>query len=606
MPEYLAPGVFVEEVSYRSKSIEGVPTSTTGFAGLTRFGPVAYENGPKASEPRLVTSYAEFERVYGGLTPLQLSTGDWLPYLAHSARAFFLNGGRRLYVSRIFGAGGGAPTPAELRFPIADAAGALTEARFAARWLGFAGNVAVTVTAVRGGDVGLHRPGGALVSGAAGHGTVLEVVSGPAPVVPGKDVPLVPGNLRVLHKAADGTQTFVDRTGAVAAPAVGDLLLPITVNVLVTASPDRQDSYPRLGLAAEGRSAITRVLSWDDPADDDCMVVFEYPSTPAAQPGQPTPQRQPLPLPALPGQPAPALMGTYVDLLLGLVGNAKPEKVYRLANGSDGDLPSEQEFRGREADPDDVDKKATSLEALAEIDDIAIVAMPDAGAIDDADLRFSVTQDLVVHAESCRYRIAVVDGPQSASLNEIRSFRGQLRHQVRRPLPPVDRDPRSRAGRPAPGVPTRRLLLPPSGFVSGHLRAQRHHPRRLQGPGQRGGLRPHPVRDEHQPGTQRGAQPRAHQRAALLPGPGQPGLGSAHAELGPRVDVRQRPATVHLSRALDRQGDPMGGLRAQRRGAVGIGHADGRGLPRGAVAQRRPARGDARGSVLRAAATAAR
>ena len=32
MPEYLAPGVYVEEVSYRAKSIEGVATSTTGFA----------------------------------------------------------------------------------------------------------------------------------------------------------------------------------------------------------------------------------------------------------------------------------------------------------------------------------------------------------------------------------------------------------------------------------------------------------------------------------------------------------------------------------------------------------------------------------------------
>ena len=42
MPEYLAPGVYVEEVSFRSKSIEGVPTSTTGFAGMTalRPGPV--------------------------------------------------------------------------------------------------------------------------------------------------------------------------------------------------------------------------------------------------------------------------------------------------------------------------------------------------------------------------------------------------------------------------------------------------------------------------------------------------------------------------------------------------------------------------------------
>ena len=43
MPEYLAPGVYVEEVSYRSKSIEGVSTTTTGFVGPTRYGPVDLE-----------------------------------------------------------------------------------------------------------------------------------------------------------------------------------------------------------------------------------------------------------------------------------------------------------------------------------------------------------------------------------------------------------------------------------------------------------------------------------------------------------------------------------------------------------------------------------
>ena len=39
MPEYLAPGVYVEEVSFRSKSIEGVSTTTTGFIGPARYGP---------------------------------------------------------------------------------------------------------------------------------------------------------------------------------------------------------------------------------------------------------------------------------------------------------------------------------------------------------------------------------------------------------------------------------------------------------------------------------------------------------------------------------------------------------------------------------------
>ena len=94
MPEYLAPGVFVGETSFRSKRIEGMSTSTAGFVGPTRQGPT---RGP----PELLTSFAEFERVYGGLDPL---TGEGAPthnYLAHAARAFFENGGTRLYVARV-------------------------------------------------------------------------------------------------------------------------------------------------------------------------------------------------------------------------------------------------------------------------------------------------------------------------------------------------------------------------------------------------------------------------------------------------------------------------------------------------------------------------
>ena len=59
MPEYLAPGVYVEEVSFRSKSIEGVSTTTTGFVGPTLYGPVE-------EEPEVLTSLLDFERTYGG------------------------------------------------------------------------------------------------------------------------------------------------------------------------------------------------------------------------------------------------------------------------------------------------------------------------------------------------------------------------------------------------------------------------------------------------------------------------------------------------------------------------------------------------------------
>src|SRR4051812_40942732 len=118
MPEYLAPGVYVEEVSFRSKSIEGVPTSTTGFAGMTRTGPVQYNDGgirrgPSKTEPRLVTSFTEFERVYGGLEDLTPDGTARHCFLAHAARAFFMNGGQRLYVSRVFAPRGPADPPSD-------------------------------------------------------------------------------------------------------------------------------------------------------------------------------------------------------------------------------------------------------------------------------------------------------------------------------------------------------------------------------------------------------------------------------------------------------------------------------------------------------------
>jgi len=94
MPEHKAPGIYVEEASFRATSIEGVPSGTAGFVGLTR-------SGPPRGRPRPVTSFTEFERVYGGLGLLSVGKRPRLPYVAHAARAFFLNGGQRLYVARI-------------------------------------------------------------------------------------------------------------------------------------------------------------------------------------------------------------------------------------------------------------------------------------------------------------------------------------------------------------------------------------------------------------------------------------------------------------------------------------------------------------------------
>jgi phage tail sheath protein FI len=85
MPEYLSPGVYVEEVEIGAKPIEGVSTSTAGFLGETERGPTT---------PQLITSWLQFQRVYGSY-----QTGS--SYLPYAAEGFFANGGQRCYVARI-------------------------------------------------------------------------------------------------------------------------------------------------------------------------------------------------------------------------------------------------------------------------------------------------------------------------------------------------------------------------------------------------------------------------------------------------------------------------------------------------------------------------
>lgn len=109
MPEYLAPGVYVEETSFRAKSIEGVGTSTTAFVGPTRRGPLATTQRDAAhhppAPPELLTSFGDFVRIYGGLEDLVLGGQPVPNYIAHGVLNFFNEGGTRLYVTRVASGG---------------------------------------------------------------------------------------------------------------------------------------------------------------------------------------------------------------------------------------------------------------------------------------------------------------------------------------------------------------------------------------------------------------------------------------------------------------------------------------------------------------------
>ena len=85
MPQYLSPGVYVEEIDSGSRPIEGVGTAVAAFIGLAPTGPT--------NEPTLVTNWGQFTQNFGGFVE-----GS---YLAHAVYGYFLNGGGSAYIVRV-------------------------------------------------------------------------------------------------------------------------------------------------------------------------------------------------------------------------------------------------------------------------------------------------------------------------------------------------------------------------------------------------------------------------------------------------------------------------------------------------------------------------
>ena len=142
MPQYLAPGVYVEETSFRTATIEGVSTSTAAFVGPTRY-------GPTSGTPELLTCLADFEAIYGSIDPLIFGDewGEMVNYVAQAVRSFFDNEGSSLYVVRTWNPG----TEALANFGYSQAtltsSGSLPQVlTWSGRCPGAAGNVTLAIT----------------------------------------------------------------------------------------------------------------------------------------------------------------------------------------------------------------------------------------------------------------------------------------------------------------------------------------------------------------------------------------------------------------------------------------------------------------------------
>ncbi len=405
MPEYLAPGVYVEETSFRAKSIEGVGTSTTAFVGPTRKGPFRADTDAQ-EVPELLTSFGDFERIYGGIADLGLSPAT--NYLAHAVRAFFNEGGSRLYVSRVVGSG--ADTAAvEVT---AEGTAAADAVGFVARFPGTVGNGRIVVREVL-------APAALTAMTNAPAGTLL---------VTGADATTA-HHLKVgttWHPAASPGDAAED-----AATLAADT--PRIVSLLVLAiDADGEDlSYEGLGFDRSHPAWVGHVM--------------------AASPGRRADHLQNLYAITIgAGVGALALRDA---LFAGATTNAagELENSFSLGDGTDGAAPAANDY-------------ALALGELAGLEDISIVAAPGASAYADAQ---AINNLLISHAEARRaYRIAVLDLPPEQLPGQARTLRGLIDSRYAAVYYPwvVVPNPLARPGRE--DIP-RELALPPSGFVCG-------------------------------------------------------------------------------------------------------------------------------------------
>lgn len=439
MPEYLAPGVYVEEVSFRAKTIEGVSTSTAGFVGPARF-------GPTQGEPELLTSFADFERIYGGLDPLTFGSTTVPNYLAHAVRAFFDEGGARLYVSRV----ANSATSADTTIPDPPSGGS-DDITLTARYPGSGGNVTVTFTAKLGNNILTSDGTNNLAPGLRAHDTVYLIDASDTTATGVYYVEeIVSAGSTTIRFRQDGddpnTAPTLDELDA-----ANDEIHIITVNVEITTPgafprtegwsglaphPAHANSLSNVfaGTLSSRLAQLTVPIIFAGPASGDLVVHTLF--------GQGTPPN--------------TIEDTFGD---STATDADRRYIVDLSGGTDGMIyPTPDNYRGT---GDNEPALKSGLVAFEDIEDISIVAAPGAtyDYVNSASDIEQTVRHLISHCERMRYRVAVLDSPPNQAVSEIRAYRNRFDSKYAALYYPWVRivDP----------VTNAEANMPPSGFVAG-------------------------------------------------------------------------------------------------------------------------------------------
>jgi phage tail sheath protein FI len=499
MPEYLAPGVYVEEVSFRSKSIEGVSTTTTGFIGPARYGPVNLE-------PDVITSLGEYERVYGDGQQLRFSDQPKAlhNYLWHAVRAFFEEGGKRLYVVRTFResevpssevntfegrlrqvtGSDGVTRHFDLGVGYRRLPSVATDdnaIHVQARFPGRLGNMRVALSLNIGQNV-FSGDASNLANVERSVGSLQDndivwirdqgsPIASPVGGSPGGEGRFYQARTQFDEAAQENVWSFYNAGNQRAFgladlfphenPAFSDEIRVVTLTVTVLPSDpfDLPREWPDIpldpGHRQVGSGAPDSLVDLFAPRPANRAQEYSLPLV-VTLGSQLTNGLQVLEA-LIAGAPDPAALGVNLRQVDSSPASRSFEIV--LVGGNDGARPSAAEYEGSD-DPNANYK--TGLKSFEDIEDISIVAGPGStfglenGYRADAN---TIVNLLISHATRMRYRIAVLDSGDEQTIAQVRAMRARLDSKYAALYYPWVRvlDPISR----------REIDLPPSGFVAG-------------------------------------------------------------------------------------------------------------------------------------------
>lgn len=365
MPEYLSPGVYVEEYESGAVPMEGVGTSTAGFVGLA-------EKGDVIGKPQLVTSFSDYVRIFGGyLSETKFGDKRYLPY---AVEHFFINGGSRAFVMRV--------CPADAKAAATKSDSILS---FTAKNPGEWGNrIKVTVSPVSRVKTQVYEVNG--------NDAVVRSVDG---FNIGDVVEFADGKTSVYNKITAIEEKTVTFENPVNASIVDKALVPTKfmksceIDVSVKYG-DAKEDYLFVSLNTESPEYIISRM-----AKSELVTVEVSQAKPAAaKPVDAKDKKE--------GAPAPA-SAAVIAAPFEAVGGKGDAMIMQLTGGTDGNIAgiTASEYIGTDGGPG----KRSGIQAFIENSDVSIMSVP---GITIPEVQMS----LIAHCENLKSRFAVLDMPK--------------------------------------------------------------------------------------------------------------------------------------------------------------------------------------------------